>query len=105
MHYERKEKNETKLTQSVETLLKAALRRGWFVGFQEAGKLPDSGGMAHLAEGFGFDLADALAGDFELPAHFLQRAGITVTQPKAQFQHLPFPFRQAAQDIAQFVLE
>jgi hypothetical protein len=46
------------------------------------------GGMAHFAQRLGFDLADALAGDVELAAHFLQRARVAVAQAEAQFQDL-----------------
>jgi hypothetical protein len=34
----------------------------------EAFEYADAGGVAHFAEGLGFDLADALAGDLELAA-------------------------------------
>src|SRR5688572_18181061 len=45
-----------------------------FFGFEEALQLADAGGVAHFAEGLGFDLADALAGDLELFADFFERA-------------------------------
>ena len=41
-------------------------------------------GVAELAEGFGFDLADALAGDVELLAHLFQGAGAAVLDAEAE---------------------
>src|SRR5580698_10181850 len=55
--------------------------------FQEALKLADAGGVAHFPQGLGFDLANALAGDIELFADFLEGAGIAVTEAEAQFQY------------------
>ncbi len=52
-------------------------------GFQEALELSETRGMPHLAQGFGFDLPDSFAGDLELLAHFLERAGIPVPEAKA----------------------
>jgi hypothetical protein len=48
--------------------------------------------VAHLAEGFGFDLSNALASDFELSADFFESAGITISQAESQFQNFAFPF-------------
>src|SRR5882724_2634479 len=76
-----------------------------FLEFQEALKLADAGRMAHFAERLGFDLAYSLAGDPELPPNLLERAGETVTQPKTQFQDLPFAFRQAGKHVLQLVLQ
>ena len=42
---------------------------------QEILQLLTPAGMAELAQGFGFDLADPLAGDIKYFAHFLQGAG------------------------------
>jgi hypothetical protein len=36
--------------------------------------------VAHFAQGFGLDLADAFAGDLELVADFLKRAAVTVLE-------------------------
>src|SRR5689334_8720246 len=44
--------------------------------------------MLQLADGFGFDLPHALPGDFENPAHFLQRVGIAVAQAVPQADDL-----------------
>src|SRR5437773_239320 len=72
---------------------------------EEAVELPNAGRMAHFAQRFGLDLADSLARDLELRAHFLQRARIAVTQAEAQFQHLALPLVQTRQHVAQFILE
>ena len=52
-------------------------------------ELAAAGGVAKLAQRLGLDLADALAGDVELLAHLLQRAGAPVLQAEAQLQHAP----------------
>jgi hypothetical protein len=36
-----------------------------FGGFEKAFEVAEAGGVAHFAEGFGFDLTNAFAGDFE----------------------------------------
>ena len=41
--------------------------------------------MAQFAQDLGLDLADALAGDFELVGHFFERALFAVGQAVAQF--------------------
>ncbi len=46
-------------------------------------------GVAQLAQGLGFDLADALAGDVELLADLLQRAGAAVLEAEAQRRPSP----------------
>ena len=40
-------------------------------------------GVAQFAEGFGFDLANAFAGDGEMLAHFFERVLATVLQAEA----------------------
>ena len=52
--------------------------------------MADTGGVAHFAEGFGLDLADALAGDAELAADFLEGAAVAVDEAEALFQDLAF---------------
>ena len=44
--------------------------------------------MAQLAQRLGFDLADALARDVELFAHFLERVRLAVDQAEAHAEHL-----------------
>ena len=50
--------------------------------------------MAELAERLGFDLADALAGDREVLAHFLEGVLAAVGEPEAEAQHLFLAGRQ-----------
>ena len=52
-------------------------------------ELAAAGRVAELAESLGLDLADPLAGDVELLAHFLQGAGPTVLQSEPELQHPP----------------
>jgi hypothetical protein len=61
--------------------------------------------MAELAEGLGFDLADAFARDVELLADFLERAGPTVLQPEPELQHAPFPAGQRVEHGLHLLLE
>src|ERR1035438_3060056 len=56
------------------------------VGFEETLELAPAGWVAEFAQGLGLDLADALAGDFVLPAHLLQGAREAVVQAVAEFQ-------------------
>ena len=58
-------------------------------------ELADAGGVAHFAQGLGFDLADAFAGDLELPPHLFERAGLAVAKAEAQFQDFLLPVVQA----------
>ena len=51
--------------------------------FDEAFELPDAGGVAHFPQCLGLDLADALAGDLELAADFLERAAVAVLEAEA----------------------
>src|SRR5690349_13225806 len=75
------------------------------LNFQEAVELADAGWVTHLAEGFGFDLANAFAGDAELFADFFQRARVAVAETEAQFEDFAFAFGEAAEDVGQFVFE
>ena len=61
--------------------------------------------MAELPQGLGLDLTDALPGDVELLAHFLQGAGAAVLNAEAQLEHLLLPGRQSAQHIHKLLLE
>ena len=62
--------------------------------FDETFQFADAGRVAHLAECFGLDLADALAGDLELAADFLERAAVAVLEAEALFKHLALAFCQ-----------
>jgi hypothetical protein len=55
--------------------------------------------VAQLAQGLGFDLADALAGDVELFADFLQRVVSGHFDAKAHAQHLGFAGREGVEDV------
>ena len=75
------------------------------IRFQKAVQLPQARGVAHFAERLGLDLPNAFTGDLELMADVFQRAGVAITDAKAKLEHLPFAFIQAAQHVAQHVLE
>ena len=56
--------------------------------------------MAQLAQGLGFDLADALAGDVELLAHFFQPVVGVHVDAEAHAQDLGLARGQAGQHVA-----
>jgi hypothetical protein len=56
--------------------------------FEEGAELAQAGGVPQLAQGLGFDLADALAGEGEHLAHFLKRVLAAVFQPEAYLDDL-----------------
>src|SRR5690606_23158495 len=66
--------------------------------FQEAPKLLGAARMAELAQGLGFDLADALAGDVELLADFFQRVIRVHVDAEAHAQDLGLARREAGKD-------
>ena len=59
--------------------------------FKEAFELPDTSWMPHLTQGLRFDLADALAGNLELPAYFFQGSAVPIDQPETLLEDLSFP--------------
>ena len=65
--------------------------------------MADARGVTHFAEGLGFNLTDAFAGDAELLADFFQRARITVAQAETEFENFALTLGQAGKDIAEFV--
>ncbi len=68
-------------------------RKGYFSSprqLDEAFEFADAGGVTHFAEGFGFDLADALAGDLELAADFFEGAAVAVLEAEALFEDFAF---------------
>ena len=73
--------------------------------FEEAVELADAGWMTHFAEGFGFDLADAFAGDAELFADFFQSARVAIAEAESQFENFSFAFGKAAEDVGELVFE
>src|SRR4051812_7692621 len=73
--------------------------------FEEALEFDAAGWMAELAQGLGFDLANALAGNIVLFADFLEGAGKAVRETIAQFENFAFPFRQTGEHFTQFAFE
>ena len=73
--------------------------------FEESLQLPNTSWVPHFAQGFCFDLTDALAGNLELPAYLLQRATVSIDQPKPLLEHLPFPVRERLQHVFDFFLQ
>ena len=61
--------------------------------------------MSHFPQRLRLDLPDAFARDAKLLPDFFERARIAVADAKAQFQHLSFAFRQAAQHIAHAIFQ
>ena len=59
--------------------------------FQVVAEFAGAGGVAEFADGFGLDLADALAGYAEFAADFLQGAGAAVLQAEPEFEDAAFP--------------
>ena len=55
--------------------------------------------MAQLAQRLGLDLADALAGDREVLADFLERVLAAVGEAEAQAQHLLLARRERVEDL------
>ena len=55
--------------------------------------------MTKFAQRFGFDLADALAGDIKLFTHLFQRLVSVHLDTEAHPQYLGFPLCQAVQNI------
>ena len=68
---------------------------------QKVLQLFGAAGVAELAQGLGFDLADALTGDVEFLAHLFQGAGAAVLDAEAQLEHLFLPGGQGGQDLHQ----
>src|SRR5512132_4141638 len=56
---------------------------------QVALELSAAGRVAQLAERLGLDLADPLAGDVELLAHFLEGPGAPVLEAEPELEHAP----------------
>src|SRR4029453_7196551 len=67
--------------------------------FQEAPQLLGARGMPQLSERLGLDLTDALAGDREVLAHFLERVLAAVGEAEAEPQHLLFSRGKGIQDL------
>src|SRR5689334_6464665 len=76
-----------------------------FGGFEEAFQLPDSRGMAHLPEGFGLDLSDALSRDTELASYFFKGPAVAIDQPEPLLQNLALALRQCFQDVLNLLFQ
>src|SRR5205085_11457774 len=72
---------------------------------KETFELPNPGRMAHFAQGLRFDLANALASDLELTAHFLEGPAVSINQSESLLQHLAFAVRESFQHILDFFLQ
>src|SRR5690242_18235577 len=75
------------------------------LNFEEAVELADAGGVTHFAEGFGFDLADAFAGDAKLFTDFFEGARVAVTKAEAEFENFPFAFGEAGEYVGELVFK
>lgn len=62
-------------------------------------QLAGSRSMTQLAERFRLDLADALAGDFELFTDFLEGAAVAIDEAEAEGKHAAFAFGEGVQDV------
>lgn len=72
---------------------------------QVAGNLADARWVPELAQGLGLNLADSLARHIELAPHFLQGAGVTVTQPEALLNHGTFSGIERIEHIPDLVAQ
>ena len=61
--------------------------------------------MLQLAQRLCLDLTDALTGDVEFLADFLQRARTAIQQAEAQAEHLFLPFGQPLQHGVDLILQ
>src|SRR6266567_8932787 len=68
-------------------------------------ELAAAAGMAQLAQGLSFDLANAFAGHMELFAHLFQGTAAAIIQAKAQLQHLALALGQAIEHILHLLFE
>jgi len=73
--------------------------------FDEGAEFAASGGVAEFAEGFGFDLADALAGYLEALAYFFQGVFGAVFEAEAHLDDAFFAGGEGAQDLGGVLLE
>src|SRR5258707_10067292 len=67
-------------------------------GLQETVEVVCPRGMAQLAQSFGFNLADPLAGDTVQGADFLQRVAVPIDQTKTHFENFALPLAQTRQN-------
>ncbi len=67
--------------------------------------MPFALGVAHFAEGFGFDLTNAFARDFEVLADFLEGPFATIDEAVALLEDLALPLGEGLEDGADLFLE
>ena len=68
-------------------------------------ELPNTGRVAHFAQGLCFDLTNALPSDLKLPAYFFKRPALTIDQPETLLEHLPLAICQGFEDVFDFLLQ
>ena len=73
--------------------------------WQKALELSCSDGMLELADRFGFDLADSLAGHFENAADLFERVGVAVADAVAKLDDFAFAVSQCLENLLDLVLE
>src|SRR5436190_24073336 len=73
--------------------------------FQKPFQLAASRWVAQFSQGFGFDLANALAGDVVLFADFLERARVAIHQPVSKLDDSAFPSTEPIEHFAQLAFE
>lgn len=61
--------------------------------------------VAHFAERFRFDLADAFAGDAELASDFFKGAAIAVAKAESELENFTLAVGQRVEDFAEFFFE
>src|ERR1700686_3429360 len=66
---------------------------------EEVGQATAARRVAHLAQGLGLDLTDALTGHPEAAAPLVERARMAVDEPEAQLDHAPLPGRERVEDV------
>ena len=73
--------------------------------FEEALELFAADGVLEFSDGFGFDLSDAFACDFEDASDFFEGVGVAVTEAVAEFDDFAFAVGEGFEDGVDFVFE
>src|SRR5262249_54436228 len=82
-------------------------RRSWAISagaLEEPLELPASDWVLELSDGLGLDLADAFSRHLEDPAHLFEGVGVAVAQAVAKLDDLPLAARQRFQDLLDLLL-
>src|SRR3989304_1544754 len=66
---------------------------------QEADQFRAAAGLLEFADGFGFDLADPLAGDLEDVADLLEGVAVALAQAVAEFDDLAFAIAERLENL------